>query len=260
MPLTPTTQDKLFAPLLTASVLLHALVYILLGTAKAPLVDDPVRQDVSFEVIQAPLEPTVAAEAPAPEPEPEAPAPTPAPRMKAPPPEPDEPPPPPPPKEVPVDFGNLTMTNEGTSSWAVQPSSGVEQNGPIAGPGKNTGRSQVGVIGGTGDTPTSGPAIVAAGDLARRPSVPDNLNKLLEEHYPKRARAEGVQGTARVKVRLLADGSPKVMAVLSESAPLGFGEACKATLAASPKWTPGVDKNGRPAATEFPFTCHFEIY
>jgi len=37
-----------------------------------------------------------------------------------------------------------------------------------------------------------------------------------------------------------------------------FGDACRRVLVAS-RWTPPVDRDGAPCATEIKYTCHFEV-
>jgi hypothetical protein len=45
--------------------------------------------------------------------------------------------------------------------------------------------------------------------------------------------------------------------VLSEPA-AGFGRACRDTLSGS-RWTPPLDRDGRPVATIINYTCRFEV-
>ncbi|MCA9603836.1 MAG: TonB family protein [Myxococcales bacterium] len=164
---------------------------------------------------------------------------------------------PPPAEETPVAFSNVTLTNEGKSSWAVAPSSGEEADGPVGPPGVPTGRRVEGVpggvVGGTGSARISG-----LGDLKRRPSPPRGLDELLKRNYPRAARAQGIEGTARVRVRLDPDGKATILGTLSESYP-GFGEACRQTLLDARRWEPGIGPDGKPTATEFPFSCRFEV-
>lgn len=157
---------------------------------------------------------------------------------------PDDAPPP-----EPVNFDGLTLSNEGDdSSWSVQQSSGKARKEPLAAP------APPGVPGGTG----SGPVLVPVGKLKRRPVPPSNLNDVLLKNYPAQAKRQGIEGVARVRVRLMPDGRPRPMAVISQTA-TGFGAACKRTLRASPSWRPALDQKGQPVATEITFTCNFEV-
>ncbi|MCA9583332.1 MAG: energy transducer TonB, partial [Myxococcales bacterium] len=170
----------------------------------------------------------------------------------------DEPPPPAP--ETPVDFGNVTLSNtDGDSSWKIAPSTGKEMTGPIGTPGAAvTGRSRDGVVGGVVGGTNPDP-VVPAGDLRRRPVPPSaSLESLLKRNFPRDARRQGIEGTARIRVRLSRDGSVRVLRRLDESYP-GFGQACATTLSQSPRWSPGIDRSGNPATTEFNFTCRFQM-
>jgi TonB family protein len=73
-----------------------------------------------------------------------------------------------------------------------------------------------------------------------------------------RARAQGVAGSARLRVRILADGRVGDMKVLRESGDYGFGSACEKTLRMR-RWQPPLDKAGTPVATEITYTCEFEV-
>jgi TonB family protein len=95
---------------------------------------------------------------------------------------------------------------------------------------------------------------VAPADLSRPPSPPV-LDEALARNYPDSARQNGLTGKAVVRARVLAQGTVRDLAVVSESAP-GFGEACKATLADS-RWSAPLDRDGRPVATTIHYTCRF---
>lgn len=248
---------------LTGSLAVHGAVLVLLGLVEFTPPELLSLDTVSMDVVEEPApEPEPAAVAP--EPEPEAPAPVPPPRV-VPPPPPKEPPPPPPAEppppaaETPVDFGNLTLTNEGKSSFAVAPSSGVEQEGPIGPPGVNTGQRRDGVVGGTpGGTGDMDAPIVPLANLSKPPGMPTGMDDLMERYYPRAARAQGIAGTAKARVRIDADGKLRVLSV-TDTSDQGFGDACRSALERSPKWDPPVDKAGRRVATSIQFTCNFEV-
>lgn len=104
--------------------------------------------------------------------------------------------------------------------------------------------------------PVPKPATVEARDLARRPEPPP-LAGALAQHYPAEARRRGVGGQAAVRARVDADGRVRVAQVSSESEP-GFGAACQRTLLGS-KWSPPLDREGRPVATWIRYTCRFRV-
>ena len=217
---------------------------------EAPQPEDGLEQETS------PAEPET-------EPEPEEPEPVkppPKPKaVKAPiePPTPDEPPAAA--EETPVSFDNVVLTNEGDSptGWEVAAGSGEEREGPVGNPNAAvTGRSREGkpggVIGGTGT------GVVEAGDLSRQPRPP-SLRRKLERLYPPKARAEGREGSAVVRLQVNSDGSTSNLRLISESVPgYDFGDACLRALRGE-RWNPPLDKEGRPVATRVNFRCGFTI-
>lgn len=209
-----------------------------------------------------------------PEPEPELPEPEPPPEpveaRPDPRPQPEPPPDAPPPEEPPAaeeaiaDFTGETLTNEDGPSWASAAGSGDAMEGPIGQPGAAvTGRRRAGVrggvVGGAGEE-DPGPTIVPMSDLSRPPGVPDpgRLQETLRRNYPRQARELGVEGTARVRIRVRSDGRVVPMAVLNESYE-GFGDACRRTLREGGRFTPPLDRRGEPVDTITAFTCTFRI-
>jgi outer membrane biosynthesis protein TonB len=252
---------------LVLSVAVHAGTFAGLGALPVDEVrpTDPV---VELSVIEQPREPEPEPEAPvpepekAPEPEPEPVKPPPKPVERTPkppkePPPPEQPPAPPAPaEETLADFSGTTLTGQG--GWATAVGSGAPMNGPIGKPGAAvTGRNVAGVAGGVvGGT---GMRIVAESDLSRKPKPPssDVLNAALERSYPKSARQQGIEGVARIKVRVLPSGKLQPMATLSETYP-GFADACRSSLR-DVNFQPGLDRVGQPVATEIPYTCRFTV-
>ncbi|HJK97178.1 MAG TPA: TonB family protein, partial [Polyangiaceae bacterium LLY-WYZ-14_1] len=105
-----------------------------------------------------------------------------------------------------------------------------------------------------------GPALVAVGDLSAKPSPPANLNRLLQQEYPDEARAQGVEGKARIRIRVGPDGGVRVLSTLSEDpSGMGFGDACRRLMRRAGRWSSPRDQRGRPVATVAPFTCNFTI-
>ena len=205
------------------SLVLHGATYASLGSVDEALTL-LAAEDAEVEfTVQAPPEPPVPdiPDPPAPE-EPEVikvpkrnPKPAPRPKDRKPTKPPEQAPAPA--AETPVDFGNLNLTAEGSgSSWAIDPGSGREMEGPIGAPGARTDRRvegrRDGVVGGRG----AGPKTVALADLSRRPTPPAQavLNRLLKRFYPKALERQGIPGVARVRAVLLNSGpsptNPKV--------------------------------------------------
>jgi TonB family protein len=162
--------------------------------------------------------------------------------------------------ETPVAFDNLVLTNEEgePTSWAMDPGSGESREGPIGRPDAvATGRSREGVLGGV--VGGSGVGIVVdVGDLSRQP-IPPALKRKLEKLYPKKARQEGIEGEAVIRLQIGADGLPSKIRIISEN-PAGYelGSACVQTLRGE-KWEPPLGKDGRPVTTRITYRCGFEI-
>lgn len=244
------------------SVFVHVGALMVAGTVDVAFsVEPPSLTEVELLAPEPSLEPPAV---PVPPPEPESvapPTPKPAPPKARLEPEPEPQPQPnedpAPLKETVADFSNMTLTNERASNWQIEPSSGEESDAPIAGPGVNTGRSVDGRLDGTRDGQGQGKALPLA-DLGRHPQQARGLDALVEKHYPPTLKRQGVEGIARVRIRIGADGQLSVLRVLSASDPL-FGEACKRSLRESPPWEPALDKGGNPAITEAPFKCEYIV-
>jgi periplasmic protein TonB len=231
---------------LVLSVAVHAAVFTGLGLMRVDTVrpsDDIVEMALVDEPAPPPVEPKPVERAPKPPKEP-------------PPPPPEQAPPPAPAEETIADFSGTTLTGE--SGWVSAVGSGAPMDGPIGKAGaKVTGRNVAGVPGGViGGT---GIRVVPEGDLSRKPKPPsaDVLNAALERSYPKSARQQGIEGVARIKVRVLASGKLQPIATLSETYP-GFADACRSSLR-DVNFQPGLDRVGQPVATEIPYTCRFTV-
>jgi len=251
---------------LVLSLVVHVATFLALGALRAA----PTHEEEEL------VELTIV-EQPAPEPPPEA-APEPAPPEPEAEPEPVKPPPPPkverapkPPKTTPpppdktppaaaeetvADFSGTTLTGQG--GWSSAVGSGAPMDAPIgSATGTNTGRTRAGVAGGViGGT---GVRVVPEGDLSRRPKPPDAdlLNAALERNYPKAARQQGIEGLARIRIRVLPSGKLQPLATLSETYP-GFAEACKTSLR-DVSFQPGLDGAGQPVATDIAYSCRFTV-
>ena len=163
-------------------------------------------------------------------------------------------------QETPVAFDNVILTNDGDgeSSWSTEQASGKSVEGPIGSPNAAvTGRSKVGVVGGViGGTGIG--VVVDVGDLSRQP-IPPTLKRKLERLYPKKARAEGVEGEAVIRLQVGADGVPAKIRVITEDPPgYELGDACVKTLKGE-VWEPPVDKTGKRVTTRVTYRCGFEI-
>ncbi len=259
---------------LVLSALAHLATFLVLGLLSSPGEVALALSAVDLEVVEEEPEPTPEPEEPeeAPEPEPEAepeiePPPRPPPPREPPPePPPDTPPEPPPPaEETPVAFDNIVLTNDqGDSSFAVAPGSGVEREGPIGPPGEPTGRRQRGVAGGTpggtgsADAPR-GPRIVAMADVSRRPEPPPNMRDILRRNYPAEARQQSIEGVARVRIQINPDGTLTLLGTISETW-AGFGAACERTLRQGGRWRAPQDESGQAVGVRSHYTCEFELY
>jgi protein TonB len=222
-------------------------------------IEDPLSSVAVAIVDEAPVADKPEPEEPA---EPERVKPPPKPKTfkapKEPPQTPEEPPAAAP--ETPVAFDNIVLTNEGDepSSWAVDPGSGKSREGPIGRPNAVvTGRSRDGIAGGIiGGTGIG--VVVDVGDLSRQP-IPPSLKRKLESFYPRKARQEGIEGEAFLRLQIAPDGLPAKIRVISED-PTGYelGMACMRTLRGE-KWEPPVDKGGKPVTTRVTYRCRFEM-
>lgn len=237
----------------------HMALLGALGFVPAPTFE--VRRDVEMEIIEP--EPPPAAqepEPPPPEPEPEPEKPKPAPpKIAAPKPAPTPPQEEPKPAaEAPVDLTGLTLTGDDGASWSSVVGNGQALQGPASRIGKVTGNDRAGASDGAVGGKGTAPALVGEESLSRRPVPPPGLDALLEQHFPSRARAQGVAGTAVVKIRILADGRVGPMTIVRETGDYGFGKACTKALGQT-RWQAPLDKRGQPVATEIRFTCDFEV-
>ncbi|MGB5809467.1 MAG: TonB family protein [Polyangiales bacterium] len=163
-------------------------------------------------------------------------------------------------RETPVAFDNVVLTNESESdsSWSTEQASGKSVEGPIGSPDAAvTGESKSGIVGGVVGGTGEG-AVVDVGDLSKAP-IPPSLKRKLERLYPKKARAEGVEGEAVVRLQISPDGVPSKIRVISETPPgYELGAACVQTLRGE-KWGAPVSKDGARVRTRVTYRCGFEI-
>jgi TonB family protein len=249
--------------LLLWSTAAHVLVFVTLGLIPSPA-EVLARHEMEFEVYQPPEpkpepEPEPVPDEPEPEPEPE-PA-KPVPKQAAPEPEPEPPSDEPPPSDdtaEPADFTGETLVAEGGGGgWTTAVGNGAALRGPV-------GKIGSAKAAGSGDKPApvvrKGPRVVAAKDLETRPSPPAGMDGLLEQHYPRRARMQGVEGRVQLTVRVLPDGRLGKMTTLSET-PGGweFADQCKQMLRSAGAWTPPRAPGGTPVAVDIKYTCRFEV-
>lgn len=255
-----------------STMLVASVVFHLASFAVLPLVADAGARVAGPDTIELQVVPAEPEPQPEPEPEPEAeaapiepppepPPPTPV-RRAAPPPEAPEPAPDPAPaEETPVDFSGVTLTNDqGSGGWASAVGNGQDMQGPIGPAGQTTGRRRTGALDGAPGGTGTGPALVSPADLSKAPTAPPSINDLLERYYPRDAKEQGLEGVARVRIRIGPTGSVRVLRRQSER-PTGHGflDACAAMLRASPAWSAPLDRNGVPVATSDTFTCNFRV-
>lgn len=221
------------------------------GSERAPReVRQP--QQVTFTTVEP-------APPPAPPPKVEPPEPPPAPKpepKKAAPKEPDPVQQPElpdvPPEPAPEALTGTTLVSDQGVGFAVTTGNGAERVGPI---GLGTTQKAVAKV----PTPKPKPAereAVPLAALSEKPRPPP-LDRVLERHYPPRARSLGQDGEAKVRARVEASGRVRVANVTFESGS-GFGSACRAALLES-RWTPPLDGQGKPAATWVSYRCKFRV-
>jgi outer membrane biosynthesis protein TonB len=251
------------AGFLAMSLAVHAASFFLLGAVPLddlPQPDETVELSIVDEPPPAPAAIEPAPEAPTPEPEPEPVKPPPRPVERAPRPA-KEPPPtakaaPAAAEETLADFSGTTLTGQG--GWASAVGNNQDMTGPIgSATGINTGRKVAGVAGGVvGGT---GVQVVPEGELSRKVKPPsaELLNAALERAYPKSARQQGVEGVARIRLRVMPSGKLQPLNTLSETY-AGFGDACKASLR-DIVFEPALDRAGQPCTTDIPYTCRFTV-
>ncbi|MEN9579186.1 MAG: hypothetical protein RJA70_2195 [Pseudomonadota bacterium] len=108
-------------------------------------------------------------------------------------------------------------------------------------------------------SPARGPApldAVALADLSLKPQPP-NLDSSLRRHYPAQLQAQGVEGEALVRAKILPTGKVGQVALLFESDP-GFGQACLQTVRDS-VWSSPRDAAGAEVSTQVRYRCQFRI-
>ncbi|MCL4749723.1 MAG: energy transducer TonB [Myxococcales bacterium] len=236
---------------LAVSALAHAGAGLVLPQRSfaAPSASAP----VEFVALPPPPAPRVD-EPPEPEPEPE---PPPA-KRAAPKPIAPAPAPKPTSAEPPAELSGTTLTAEGPgTSFAAPTGDGSERREPIqSGTAPASAPPPKPSAPATAPAPKPATSTVPLPDLARRPEPPA-LAGTLARHYPEDARRRGVGGQAVVRARVDSDGKVRTASVVSESEP-GFGAACQRTLIGS-KWSPPMDREGRPVGTWVRYTCRFRV-
>jgi TonB family protein len=232
----------------------HLVIFTMLGLVPPPS-EVLAMEDIEIEVVEPELPKDEPPPPPPPPPEPE-----PEPKQQARRAEPEaEPPPPepaaPPPEEV-ADFTGVTLTAEGDGAgWSTAVGSGAPLKGPVGKINRGPTEPQQ-----AAKAVPVGPRFVPAGSLARKPRPPSGLAALLEQHYPRRARMQGVGGRAKVMLRILPSGRATDMRVMEESPDgFGFAIACMEMLRQAGSFSPAIDRSGVAVATEVPFNCDFVV-
>lgn len=178
----------------------------------------------------------------------------------------DTPPEEPPPLEERIeDFTGETLSNADTTAPTVIAGNGEAVTGPVgAATGTATGRSRRGVADGApaghgSDPEADGVPVVAAANLSRATRYPDGFSDIVSRHYPRELRARGIEGSARVRFRVLPGGRIILLRMVSETEE-GFGQACMEALReSSGEWVTPLDRSGNEVAQNVPFTCHFSL-
>jgi protein TonB len=253
-------QERFFG-VLAISLSVHVFVFIGLGFA--PSATEALQAHaIEFEVVQPRLsEPEKVVpkvQEPAAEPPREKPLSQPKPRpIEAAPketPVPDKPPSAQ--EQTPVEFPGVTLTNEGgDATWATVVGNGSAIKGPVVAPRKTPPqRPSTGLV---GNGSSGGGANIPTVNLSRPPRPPQNADALLAKYYPERAKSQGIEGQAILKVRVKSDGLVADMSVIRESFP-EFGKACMEHLK-NTRWVPALDRLGRSVAFDITYTCRFEV-
>lgn len=234
-----------------ASFALHAgLGYCVLAQASAPTVEQQ-PESVQLEFTVSAPEPEPESE-PAPQPEPEV-KPLPAPQPPTPAPKPEAQPP------APAPLSGENLDSPSSDSFSVPVADGRSTSEPIRTP-----PVRAPLPTGTATSPAPRPSpprpkpveVVPLRSLAHKPKPP-SLAASLAANFPPGARAQGIAGSARVRLRIEPSGVARVIAVQSESA-TGFGAACQRTVAGS-RWSPPRDGDGRAVATLVTYVCQFRV-
>ncbi len=244
--------------LIAMSTATHILLFTGLGLIPSPS-EVFARQEMEFDIIE-PAKPEPPPPPPIPDVEPEPKRPESEQHEPAKAAEPEEPEPEPEPETPPLgtdevaDFTGETLTAEGgAGGWSTRVGSGAPLRGPVG---------KIGDPGGAAGRPPvpAGPRLVSVEDLAERPGPPEGMNGLLEANFPRRARMQGVEGSALMRVRILPDGRLGAISTIRESAEgWGFADACVKTLRQAGRWKRAVAKGGGAVATNINFTCRFEV-
>lgn len=160
---------------------------------------------------------------------------------------------------TPVDLPGVTLTEGQGAAWASVTGNGLAMDTPIraalATPG--TAAAPVPSTPMRVTRPPRAPVeVVAVRELAAKPTPPSLNNKLLV-NYPAPAKQQGQSGSARLLVRIDADGVVRHCSVQSESS-AEFGAACRRTLLGS-QWSAPQDRAGNAVATQVSYTCVFRV-
>lgn len=149
----------------------------------------------------------------------------------------------------PLALGGVTLTGQG--SWSAGSGGGPPTPG-------SSGR-RGGALAAMESTPVpQGTRLVRLENLSRPPRQPSSLAASLDRLYPPGARQRGERGSARVRLRISADGSARPLSLIAASTP-EFGQACRTLLRASRGWRPGRDAEGNAVDTVIEFPCTFEV-
>ena len=161
------------------------------------------------------------------------------------------------PEEKPVfDLGDNTFALSGQGAgWNLNRSEGNTKFAGVAKPSQKSVRGSKpkgvagGIPGGTGNAP------IPPRDLSRRPQL--KSGEARKPQYPHEARKLGIEG--RVILRVFIDKNGRVKSVRIVKDPgSGLGHAAKATMLRE-RWTPPLDKKGRPVPTVITWAYTFDL-
>ncbi|TPV95167.1 MAG: energy transducer TonB [Myxococcales bacterium FL481] len=94
--------------------------------------------------------------------------------------------------------------------------------------------------------------------LSARPVLLTDMDRTLRRHYPNEARAQQIEGHARLQLVVSRRGRPSQLRVIESVGHPAFGEACRRAVARS-RWRPARDRSGDRVATRILYRCKFEV-
>jgi TonB family protein len=155
---------------------------------------------------------------------------------------------------APAELTGTTLVSDVGASWSAPGGNGAGRNGAIGAGVASKAKKQVSP--GVQPKAIASLPVVPLAELSRKPKPPP-LQRVLERHYPTRARNQGQGGEAKVRARIEASGKVREVTVTFETGH-GFGAACRAALLES-QWSAPLDARGKAVATWITYRCKFRV-